>query len=72
MYNEGNLAFDSTMYVLGNTTLTMLQLTESMMQELILMTQGALELARFNKFNDPGSNSIKAYSIHLQMQKCMQ
>ena len=58
---EGNLAFDSTMYVLGNTIINNATIKGSDGQELILMTEGKLELARFNKFNAPGSNSIKAY-----------
>ena len=58
---KGDLSFDSTMYVLGNTTINNARITGMDNSELILMTQGALELARFNKFDDPSPNSIKAY-----------
>ena len=63
VYIEGDLLFDSTMYVLGNTTINNASINKGVPNEniLILMTEGELELARFNKFNDPGSNSINAY-----------
>lgn len=58
---KGDLSFDSTMYVLGNTTINNANINGIDGRELILMTEGTLELARFNKFNDPSPNYIKAY-----------
>lgn len=57
-----NLAFDSTIYVLGETIIDDATITGINDSELILMTEGNLELARFDKFNNnPTPNSIKAY-----------
>lgn len=59
---RGDIAFDSTMYVLGNTTINNVNITGYNDGELILMTQGNLEIARINKFKNSNEvNSIKAY-----------
>lgn len=59
---RGDIAFDSTIYVLGNTTINNVNITGYNDGELILMTQGNLEIARINKFKDSNEvNSIKAY-----------
>lgn len=60
---RGDIAFDSTIYVLGNTTINNVNLTGLNNSELILMTKGNLEIARINKFSDSTSenNKIKAY-----------
>lgn len=56
------LAFDSTIYVLGKTIIDDATITGIDNSELILMTEGNLDLARFDKFNNnPTPNSIKAY-----------
>lgn len=63
VYMKGNLAFDSTMYVLGDTIINNVDISGLNRSELILMTQKNLELARVNKFINPdsSSSSIKAY-----------
>ncbi|MFB6467970.1 hypothetical protein ACE38V_14375 [Cytobacillus sp. Hz8] len=64
---KGKIAFDSTMYVLGKTTINNVDLTGYNNGELILMSQKTLDIARINKFQNPDStklddvNSIKAY-----------
>ena len=59
---RGNIAFDSTIYVLGNTTINNVNITGLNDGELILMTQGQLEIARINKFTKKDEvNYIKAY-----------
>ena len=59
VYMDGNLAFNSTMYVLGDTIINNVNISGLNKRELILMTQGKLELARVNKFIIP--DSITAY-----------
>ncbi|TKC15631.1 hypothetical protein [Robertmurraya kyonggiensis] len=59
---RGDIAFDSTIYVLGDTTINNVNITGYNEGELILLTQGQLEIARINKFRDSNEvNSIKAY-----------
>ncbi|WP_449620007.1 hypothetical protein [Robertmurraya sp. Marseille-Q9965] len=59
---RGDIAFDSTIYVLGDTTINNVNITGYNEGELILMTQGQLEIARVNKFKNSNEvNSIKAY-----------
>ena len=61
-YMEGELSLNSTMYVLGETIINNAKINANDSDNiLILMTEGKLELARFNKFEDPGSHSINAY-----------
>lgn len=57
---KGDIAFNSTIYVLGKTTINNVNITGLANGELILMTQGQLEIARINKFTN-STNSIKAY-----------
>lgn len=57
---RGDIAFDSTIYVLGNTTINNVDIRGLNKSELILMTKGQLEIARINKFLDE-VNSINAY-----------
>lgn len=58
---RGDIAFNSTIYVLGNTTINNVNISGYDEGELILMTQGKLEIARINKFKNDAVNSIKAY-----------
>jgi len=64
---QGDIAFDSTIYVYGNTTINnvnikgMNQNNGENIGELILMTQGQLEIARINKFKNEKKNSIEAF-----------
>ncbi|ETI70295.1 hypothetical protein [Neobacillus vireti] len=64
---KGNVAFNSTIYVLGKTTINNVNISGLDNGELILMTQKDLEIARINKFQNPDStnldqvNSIKAF-----------
>lgn len=57
---RGDVSFNSTIYVLGDTTVNNTNITGFNEGELILMTQGFLEIARINKF-DENRNSIDAY-----------
>lgn len=57
---RGDIAFDSTIYVLGNTTINNVDIRGFNKSELILMTKGQLEIARINKFLDQ-VNTIHAY-----------
>ncbi|MDQ0156133.1 hypothetical protein [Robertmurraya andreesenii] len=58
---RGDIAFNSTIYVLGDTTINNVNISGYDDGELILMTQGKLEIARINKFKNDVVNSIKAY-----------
>lgn len=60
---RGDIAFDSAIYTLGNTTINNVKLSGLNDNELILMTNGSLEIARINKFSDSTSenNVMKAY-----------
>lgn len=58
---RGDIAFDSTIYVLKNTTINNVNLTGLDGNELILMSEGTLEIARINKFKNDEENKIKAY-----------
>lgn len=58
---RGDIAFNSTIYVLGDTTINNANISGYDGGELILMTQGQLEIARINKFRNDIVNSIKAY-----------
>ncbi|NRD76011.1 hypothetical protein HPT25_00625 [Bacillus sp. BRMEA1] len=64
---KGKVAFNSTMYVLGKTTIDNVDISGLDNGELILMSQGTLEIAKLNKFVNPDSsnldqvNSIKAF-----------
>ncbi|KAA9023144.1 hypothetical protein [Niallia endozanthoxylica] len=57
---RGAINFNSTIYVFGNTTINNVDIKGLNDGELILMTQGQLEIARINKFTEDKS-SIKAY-----------
>lgn len=59
---RGDIAFDSTIYVLGDTTINNVNISGYGDGELILMTEGHLEIARVNKFLPKEEvSSIKAY-----------
>ncbi|WHY84889.1 hypothetical protein QNH39_19865 [Neobacillus novalis] len=55
---KGKIAFNSTMYVLGNTEINNVDISGLDSGELILMTQRNLEIARLNKFQNPDSSNL--------------
>lgn len=56
-----DIYFDSTIYVLGTTTVNNVNIRGLNDGELILMSEGTLEIARINKFKNNEENIIKAY-----------
>ncbi len=67
---RGDIYFDSVMYIIGNTRINDANINDIGTsnddqykdKELILMTEGRLELARFNKFQDVDKGTkLKAY-----------
>ena len=64
---KGKVAFNSTMYVLGKTSIDNVNISGLDNGELILMSEGTLEIAKLNKFVNPDNldlnqvNSIKAF-----------
>ncbi|UII55056.1 hypothetical protein LS684_15530 [Cytobacillus spongiae] len=61
VYIQGKIGFDSTMYVLGDTTIKNAELTGLSNSELILMTEGKLDISKVNKFNTNIGSTMKAY-----------